>query len=154
MAREHFSAPGGSPLRPSRPRRPRWGLRGSAWPCWGACGPPCCFAARLPRGVLKGALDLAHLFCAPSACALSQGIHLGPATKSLPPQRFFPGKLSGNCQLIFSRRFRQAHFSLLIYEKSRGVPCSLLLRSKPGSPCYGPIYRPNATKPVLFCCVK
>ena len=54
---------------------------------------------------------------------------------------------------VFSVRPRQAHFSLLIYEKSRGIPCSLLLRSKPGFPCYGPIVRPNATKPLSFCCV-
>ena len=43
----------GSPLRPSRPRRPRWGLRGSARPEWGACGPPCRSAARLPRSLAR-----------------------------------------------------------------------------------------------------
>ena len=39
----------GSPPRPSRPRRPRWGLRGSAEPTAGGCGPRC-FAP--PRGWL------------------------------------------------------------------------------------------------------
>ena len=39
----------GSPPAPPA-RRPPPGGSGCAWPCWGACGPPCRFAARLPRG--------------------------------------------------------------------------------------------------------
>jgi len=57
------SAVGGSPPAPPRPAAPLRVAPGSAWPCWGACGPPCCFAARLPRG-------LAAPFCrAPSHCS-------------------------------------------------------------------------------------
>ena len=47
--------PWGSPLRPPAPPPPL-GAPGCAWPCWGACGPPCRFAARLPRGFIRHAV--------------------------------------------------------------------------------------------------
>lgn len=60
---------------------PRWG-KGSARPCWGACGPPPGFAGRLPRGC-PSSRALSHC----SGCGQGPGLAAAPP---LPlPLRFF-----------------------------------------------------------------
>ena len=124
--RENCPAPAGKllPCAPPVPAAPAGGSGEAPGLFQGACGPPCCSAARLPRGL--------------AAPSFSQSTLLGPCPETPALQRFFYGKLSGNCQLIFSRRFRQAHFSLLISKKSGVEPRSYLLRRNRAPPAMAP----------------